>query len=65
MRGLNNPQKKYVLKNCILEKKVDVLILKEVKITVVVFQKVVDYNWLGSYLFTNEAFGASGGIITM
>lgn len=65
MRGLNNPQKQYALKNCIFHNKIEVLLLQEVKMNDAPFSLITGKIWPGAEFFISDASGASSGLAAM
>ena len=65
MRGLNNPQKQYALKQIISQEKIDCVLIQETKMSSASFDKIASYIWLGAGYLHRDSDGASGGIATM
>lgn len=47
LRGLNSPQKKFLIKQYILEMKLDICLLQEVKMSYQTFATTAGKIWLG------------------
>lgn len=65
MRGLNNPQKQYALKQIISQEKIYYVLIQETKMSSASFVKIASYIWPGARYLHMDADGASGGIATM
>ena len=63
VRGLNNPQKQYALKQIIFQEKIDYMLIQ--KMSCASFDKIAGYIWPGAGYLHMDADGASGGIATM
>lgn len=65
IRGLNSPYKQFLIKLCISDNKVDILLLQETKMKKEVFEKDVLKIWPNANYFLSYVEGASGGIATL
>ena len=65
LRGINNPQKQYALKQFIFQEKVDYVLIQETKMSCASFDKIASHIWPGAEYLHMDADGASGGIATM
>lgn len=65
VRGLNNPQKQYALKQIISQEKIDCMLIKEKKMSCASFDKIVGYIWPRVGYLHMDANGSSRGISTM
>ena len=62
LRGFNNPQKEYALKQYIFQEKIDCVLIQETKMSSENFCKLVGFIWLGSTFLHVETKGDLGGI---
>lgn len=63
IRGLNSPHKQFAIKQLILEMKIDICLLQEVKMPFQTFVVVASKLWPGvDYLYV-DALGASGVLL--
>lgn len=65
IRGLNNPQKQFTIKQLILEMKINIFLLQEVKMPSQTFAEVAGKLWPGVNSLYVDALGASWGIATL
>ena len=65
IRGLNNPQKQYSLKQIISQEKIDCVLIQETKMSCTNFDKIAGYIWPGAGYLHRDFDGALGGIATM